>query len=131
MRPTKGMKVPDLLMRRYDQFIALDEAKAILAGMSQHDSAIAAEREFLRQRVEELENELRASEAEAVALIDTVSWHTIAWTAARLHFLLGMKWEATGAKMGISRDAVRKACYLAFSETRKRERRTAGDGEGK
>lgn len=131
MRPTKGTKVPDLLMRRYDQFIALDEAKAILAGMSQHDSAIAAEREFLRQRVEELENELRASEAEAVALIDTVSWHTIAWTAARLHFLLGMKWEATGAKMGISGSAASVAVYRAYNKMRKRERRTAGDDKGK
>lgn len=110
-------KIPAILAERYDKIIALEEAREILANLSRNEQGIEAERNFLRQQVETLENDLRNSEPEAMAVIDTIADKPAAWTAARLHYLLGYKWEAAAKKMGITAEAARAKLCRAFEKT--------------
>ena len=114
MSKDEKSKVPDLLTQRYDQLVALEEARFILDNLSRQCEGVEAEREFLRKRVEDLEKDLQSSEKEAAALIDQISKNSLAWTAARLHFLLGQKWESAARTMGITKDAARMAVYRSF-----------------
>lgn len=65
---TKSTLIPEVLTRRYDLFRELEDAKYILANLSQQDKSIEAERAFIRQRVETLETELKDSEEETAAI---------------------------------------------------------------
>lgn len=116
MSKPRESKIPAILTQRYDKIVALDEAREILANLSRHENGIDAEIEFIRQRVENLENDLRNSEREAVAIIDRFSNNSTDWTAARLHFIQGYTWEATASKMGVSRDTARMSVYRAFGK---------------
>lgn len=109
-------KIPAILIQRYDKIVALEEARENLTNLSRHEKGIDAEIEFIRQRVENLENDLRNSEPEAMAIIDRFSNNSTDWTAARLHFIQGYTWEAAALKMGVSRDAARMSVYRAFEK---------------
>lgn len=111
---TKSIRIPEVLTRHYDLLCELEEAKYILANLSQQDKGIEAEREFIRQRVETLEKELSDSEKAAAAVIETLSKDSTAWMAARLHYLLGWKWEAVALKLGISPEAASMRVYRVF-----------------
>lgn len=116
MSKPRESKIPAILTQRYDKIVALDEAREILANLSRHENGIDAEIEFIRQRVENLENDLRNSEREAAAVIDAVSDKPVAWTAARLRYLLGYKWEAVASKMESSAETVSMNVYRAFGK---------------
>lgn len=116
---TKSTLIPEILTRRYDLFRELEDAKYILANLSQQDKSIEAERAFIRQRVETLETELKDSEEETAAIIDILSRNLTAWTAARLHYFLGLKWEVVASEMGISGDAARSTMVRALKRTQK------------
>lgn len=116
MSKPRESKIPAILIQRYDKIVALEEAREILTNLSRHEKGIDAEIEFIRQRVEDLENDLRNSEPEAMAVIDTISDKPAAWTAARLRYLLGYKWEAVASKMESSAETVSMNVYRAFEK---------------
>lgn len=116
MSKPRESKIPAILIQRYDKIVALEEAREILANLSRHENGIDAEIEFIRQLVENLANDLRNSEPEAEAVIDTISDKPTAWTAARLHYLLGYKWEAAAKKMGTTAEAARATLCRAFEK---------------
>lgn len=116
MSKPRESKIPAILIQRYDKIVALEEAREILANLSRHENGIDAEIRFIRQRVEDLKNDLRNSEPEAMAVIDTISDKPAAWTAARLRYLLGYKWEAVASKMESSAENVSMTVYRAFDK---------------
>ena len=119
MSEARSKWFPKLLSERYNNLVALDEARYLLANMTKDNSGIEAEREFVRKKIEDLENDLHRSEKESAAIIDTISNNHAAWTAARLHFLHGYIWDAAGAKIGLSAEAVRARVIRAFEKASK------------
>ena len=119
MSEARSKWIPEILSERYNNIVALEEARYLLANMPKDDSGIEAEREFVRKKIEDMENDLHRSEKEAAAIIDTISNNHAAWTVARFHFFRGYKWEAAGAKAGLSAEAARMKATRAFEKASK------------
>ena len=62
---------------------------------------------------------IRRKKLRLLAIIDILSRNLTAWTAARLHYFLGLKWEVVASEMGISGDAARSTMVRALKRTQK------------
>ena len=118
----QGRRIPDLLTKRKHQFEMLHTAQELLENLKNNQSTTSEGLStdeairFTASRIEKLEDELKASEAEAESMISVLSGCCTAWTFATLCYLKGFTTKEAAYQIGYPVTTLQMQLYRIFGK---------------
>lgn len=106
--------IPEPLAARFELLQELTTAYDLLDGLP--SDGAEAEREFLQKKIADIEKELDAGEAVALALLELIHDDSRAWLAASLRYRQGYSWAEVADMIGGNEPAIKARVYRKMKQ---------------
>ena len=113
----RSTKIPKILQNRFDLIAELNQADKLLRDLEAAGNTAEAERNFLSARVEQMEKDLKATDAEVLDFLARFRDNNRLYICLALRYFAGLSWPEVAEMLHTNSNAAMAFAYRAF-ETR-------------
>lgn len=114
--------IPTLLDERFEQLKALQTAEDLQISLENSSIATDVEKEFVAERIRQLQAALEESKPAAVEIINSFSEDPQTWNFMRLRYILGYSWVDIAFSLKLEEITIKSRVYRAFQKAASTEK---------
>ncbi len=111
--------VPDCLTKAYELIAALGEAEALKESLLSHPQGIkfSDEIDYLESQIADLNRQAAKNAKQTNKVLSLLrKRNSRAYTAAKMHFVMGYKWDVVSEILDIDYEVIRARVYRSLNE---------------